>query len=136
MAFPTLTPNARRFSPGDFPIKRFKSQSGVETRVLYGSERTGMTMKLSYKNLTDANAELFINHYIDRKGTYSTFLMETAVPAITGTEEGTRGGWAGSNVYGTQSAQTGNKWRYAGPPQVTQVKPGISNVQVNLVGVL
>ena len=125
MAFPTLTPSSRNFSPGDYPIKRFRAQSGSETRILYGSKRTGMTMSLSYKNVTDANAELFLDDYDDQKGTYSTFVIPVE----------TKGGWTG-NADAISTAIAGNKWRYAGPPQVVQVKPGVSNVRVNLVGVL
>ena len=36
MAFPTLQPTSRDFSPGYWPIKRYNSQSGAEVRILYG----------------------------------------------------------------------------------------------------
>tara|TARA_R100000700_G_scaffold3185_4_gene6117 strand:+ start:10994 stop:11248 length:255 start_codon:yes stop_codon:yes gene_type:complete len=84
-----------------------------------------MKMSLSYKNVTDANAELFLDHYHDMKGTYTTFTIQTE----------TKGGWTG-NGDAIGAGNWGNAYRYAGPPQVVQVKPGISNVQVNLVGVL
>ena len=125
MAFPSLTPSSRNFSPGDFPVKRFKSQSGAETRILYGSKRTGMRLSLAYKNITDANAELFLDHYHDMKGTYTTFTVQTE----------TKGGWEG-NGDALGAGAWGNNYRYNGPPRVTQVRPGISSVQVNLVGVL
>ena len=125
MAFPALAPSNRSFSPGDFPQKKVRSQSGVETRILYGTKRTGMSLKLSYKNISDADAELFLDHYHDMKGTYTTF----------GINPDTKGGWEG-NRDAIGAVTSGNKWRYSGPPQVTQVRPGISNVQVNLVGVL
>ena len=125
MAFPDLAPSARRFSPGDFPVKKFRSQSGAETRILYGSNRTGMTLSLSYKNISDANAELFLDDYEEMKGTYTTFVIKPD----------TKCGWEG-NRDAIGAVASGNKWRYSGPPQVTQVRPGISNVQVNLVGVL
>ena len=84
-----------------------------------------MQLVLSYKNITDANAELFLDDYDDQKGTYSTFLIPVE----------TKGGWKG-NADAISAAIASNKWRYSAPPKVTQVKPGISNVQVNLVGVL
>ena len=126
MAFPTLTPSSRNFSPGNYQVKTFKSQSGSETRILYGSKRTGMQLALSYKNISDANAELFLDHFDDMKGTYTTFPITT---------EGAKGGWEG-NADALGADASGNAYRYAAPPKVTQVKPGISNVQVNLVGVL
>ena len=63
MAFPSLTPSSRAFSPGNFPVKTFRAQSGAETRILYGSKRTGMGMSLTYKNVTDSQAEQFLDHY-------------------------------------------------------------------------
>tara|TARA_Y100000593_G_scaffold59451_1_gene110282 strand:+ start:483 stop:860 length:378 start_codon:yes stop_codon:yes gene_type:complete len=125
MAFPTLTPSSRNFSPGDFPIKKFRSQSGSETRILYGSKRTGMKMSLTYRNVTDANAELFLDHYHDMKGTYTTFTIQTE----------TKEGWTG-NGDAIGAGNWGNAYRYSGPPQVTQVKEGVSHVHVNLIGVL
>ena len=63
MAFPSLTPTGRQFTPGDFPNKRFNSQSGAEVRILYGSRRVNATLSLSYANVTDANAESFLDDY-------------------------------------------------------------------------
>jgi len=86
MAFPTLAPTSRAFDPGDYPIKTFKSQSGAETRILYGSERTNVKLQLSYANIGDASAELFLDHFDETKGTFSTF----ALP------DGSLGGWNGN----------------------------------------
>ena len=134
MAFPSLAPSSRNFSPGNYPIKTFKAQSGAETRVLYGSKRTGMQLALSYKNISDANAELFLDHFDEMKGTYKTFDI-----VIAGVSPDAKSGWKGNpDAIGAQGVNNalGNEYRYASPPKVTQVKPGISNVQVNLVGVL
>ena len=130
MAFPSLAPSSRNFSPGDYPIKTFKAQSGAETRVLYGSKRTGMKLDLTYKNISDANAELFLDHFDAMKGTYTTFDI-----VIAGVSPDAKSGWEG-NADAIGAGDSGNAYRYSGPPRVTQVKPGISNVQVNLVGVL
>lgn len=124
MAFPTLRPTARDFTAGDYPVKSFKAQSGAEVRILYGSERTDMQLRLSYENITDSNAESFLTHYDSVQGTFSTFNLPST--AFTG--------WSGS---GTALDVTGNnEWRYQGPPQVTNVRPGISTVTVDLIGVL
>ena len=55
MAFPTLQPTSRDFSPGDWPIKRYNSQSGAEVRILYGSRRTNAKLSLGYDNISDSN---------------------------------------------------------------------------------
>ena len=127
VTFPTLVPTSRSFEAGNFPIKTYKAQNGVEHRILYGSNRTEMKLSLSYANISDANAELFLDHYDAMKGTFNTF-------EVSGTT-GSRGGWKGNND--ALGAQThGNSYRYEGPPQLTQVRPGISTVTVNLIGVL
>lgn len=124
MAFPTLTPSSRNYASGDYPVKTFRAQSGAESRILYGSRRTGMTLDLQYDNITDANAELFLDHYDETKGTYITFTLPTV--ALTG--------WSGNKD--AIDVATGNAWRYDGPPQITNVRPGVSSVQIKLIGVL
>ena len=124
MAFPTIQPTSRAFNPGDYPIKTFKSQSGSETRILYGSQRTGMTMELSYENIADADAASFMTHYDEVRGSYQTFAVPSAV----------RAGWSGSS--GSIDVTGSNAWRYDSPPSITAVRPGRSSVSVQLVGVL
>ena len=125
MAFPALTPSKRSFNPGDFPIKKFRAQSGEETRVLYGSKRTGMKMSLTYRNVTDAQAEEFLDHYHEMKGTFTTFDIAAE----------SKGGWTG-NGDAIGASDWDNAYRYSGPPQITQIKEGVSHVHVNLIGVL
>ncbi|NBS69764.1 hypothetical protein EBT31_12765 [bacterium] len=124
MPYPTLRPASRNFDPGDWPVKTFRSQSGVEVRILYGSQRTGLKLDLSYPNITDTQAEQFLTHFTETLGTLRTF----SLPAEA------RAGWTGTasslNVPTTQA------WRYAQPPAVTAVRPGISTVTISLVGVL
>jgi len=124
MAFPNLVPTSRVFDAGEYPIKNFRSQSGVEIRILYGSQRTGMKLELSYDNIADGDAQAFIDHYDEVNGSYGTF----TIPSIT------KNGWTGSAS--TIDVATGNSWRYEGAPQISSVKPGRSSVQVQLVGVL
>jgi hypothetical protein len=250
MAFPSLIPTSRAFDPGDYPIKTFKSQNGAETRILYGSERTNVKLQLSYANIGDASAELFLDHFDETKGTFSTFALPdgplagwsantdalrsepTTVPTVTlvvtvaasgggnryridgsstdnetltltegtvylfdqsdssnsghplrlsTTSDGTHGGGAlyttGVTTFGTAgsagaytrikvakdaptlyyycvnhsgmggqintpagtvSSESGTpaKYRYESAPQLTQVRPGVSTVTVNLIGVI
>lgn len=122
MPFPAYRPTSRSFDAGDYPIRTFRSQSGVETRILYGSRRTGAELSLAYENILDTEAADFISHYEEVKGTFGTFDINAS----------TRAGWSGANF----NTGAGNTWRYAGPPEITNVRPGRSTVQVNLVAVL
>ena len=124
MAFPTLTPTSREFSPGAWPIKNYNSQSGAEIRILYGSQRTNAKLGLSYENVTDANAQLFIDDFNSNIGTLRTFTLPSS----------TQNGWNGSAA--TLDAPPGTKWRYESEPQIRSVRPGRSSVTVNLVAVI
>lgn len=130
MAFPTIVPTSRNFNAGDWPVKTFRTQAGTESRILYGSQRTGQTLELSYQNVTDATAELFLDHYNEVRGTYGTFGLGDIVAG-----QGARSGWGG-NYDALGAFTSGGAYRYDGPPQVDAVKPGISNVSIKLVAVL
>ena len=126
MAFPNLIPTSRSFESGDYPVKTFKAQNGAEVRILYGSKRTNMKMSLTYSNITDDNAALFLNHFhLETSGTFSTFEIA----------DNTRGGWTALKKY-LGAGDAGNRWRYENAPNQVQVRPGISTVTVNLIGVL
>jgi len=125
MAFPSLSPTARAFEPGDWPVRTYEALSGAEVRIRYGNKRTGAKLSLSYDNITDTQAQEFLTHYIDTQGTFIAFNVPAAI----------RTGWTGaSNAFDPGS--TGALYRYAQAPQVTAVRPGVSTVQVELVGVV
>ena len=125
MPFPEIVPTSRTFEPGDYPVKTFKAQNGAETRILYGDKRTNMNLSLTYANISDASADSFLTHYDEVKGTSQTFSVNPKAKA----------GWSeGTDSLG--AVEQGNKYRYEGPPQLTQVRPGVSTVTVGLIGVL
>ena len=120
-------PSSRQFDAGDFPVKAYKAQDGMEVRVLYGSKRTGQQLVLEYNAIPDTDAEQFLDHYIEQKGTFGAWAMTT--------DAGARRGWGGD--YETLGVVgSGNRWRYAGPPKITSVYPGVSNVSIALTAVL
>jgi|TARA_B100000073_G_scaffold138573_1_gene113861 hypothetical protein len=132
MPFPTsLKPTSRTFGAGEYPVKAFRAQNGTEVRILYGSRRTNMKLSLTYENISDANAELFVTHYDEMKGSLHTF----GVASPDDLAGGAKTGWSGTP--GTLGASSqGASYRYEGAPQITQVRSGISTVTVNLIGVL
>lgn len=87
MAYPILKPSSRSYDPGSYPVKTFRAQNGQETRILYGSERTDVKLSLSYANIGDPNAELFLDHYDEVQGTFQTFNLPNQA----------LGGWDGNN---------------------------------------
>lgn len=128
MAYPELRPTSRNFDPGNWPVKTYNSQNGTEVRLLYGSQRYNLRLQLTYQHVSDTNAELFITHYNDQKGTYNTF-------SITGNSRtALMAGWDGTTT--ALSPPAGVDWRYEQPPQIVSVRPGVSTVTVSLVGVI
>ena len=125
MAFPNLKPAGREFNAGDWPIKRFNAQSGAEVRILYGTRRVNAKLNLTYQNIKDTDAQLFLDDYEARKGTLQEFSLPTASKVWAG--------WKGvtSNI----NAPPGTKWRYDSEPKVQSVHNGLSNVQVTLIAV-
>lgn len=73
MDFPALVPSSRSYTSGDYAVRTFRSQSGAESRILYGDTRFGATLELQYQNVTDKNAQTFVGHYENVKGTFGTF---------------------------------------------------------------
>ena len=123
MAFPDLVPSSRTFSPGDFPIKKFNAQNGAEVRILYGSRRVNQVFELSYANISDQEANLFLVDYEDQQGTFKRFYLS----------DKTYEGWglAGSATSELDRGP-GTLWRYDAPPSIVSVRPGISSVTVKL----
>jgi len=129
MDFPALNPTARTFDPGSYPVRTFKAQNGSETRILYGSSRTEMKLSLTYANISDANAELFVTHYDDRQGTFKTFSASKLGSSILD-------GWDGAGSTLRKNPDSTARYRYESAPVITQVANGISTVTVNLIGVV
>ena len=128
MPFPALRPSSRSYDLGDWPVRTYKAQSGAEIRLLFGNKRSNFKLALSYNNVSDSNASEFALHFEETKGTYSVFsLSPSAKTAILA-------GWNGApNKIDTPA---GVDWRYEKAPQITAVRPGISTVTVNLIGVI
>lgn len=123
MSLPDLRPTRRSFTPGEYPVRFFRSQSGAEARILYGNKRIGGTLELSYENITDTNAESFLTGYDAARGSFTTFTL----PANA------KSGWTGTS--GALEPQAGLAYRYAEAPKIDSIKGGRSNVTVRLIAV-
>jgi hypothetical protein len=121
MTLPNLRPSSRTFTPGDYPVKLFRSQNGAEARILYGNKRIGGTLELTYQNISDSDADSFLSGYDTAKGTFASFDLP----------ENARAGWTGSSSFFVP--QAGLRYRYAESPDIASVKPGRSTVTVRLI---
>lgn len=123
MGYPALRPSERSYNPGDWAVKRFNAMSGAEVRIRYGDKRFNAKFTLRYRNIPDTEAYKFLEHYNTQFGTYKQFTLPVQVLA----------GWSGSNYVPTTAEM---QFRYEGPPALEAVRPGVSNVTVELTGVV
>lgn len=122
MSFPTLTPNSRNMTLGDYPVKSVRSLSGKETRLRYGDTRSQSTCDLTYQRLKPEEVKQFVDHYDSVGGSSHTFYVGHA----------TLVGYGLGGIKGN-----GSEWRYAEPPAI-QTAAGncnLSDVSVKLVSV-
>jgi hypothetical protein len=126
--FQAFKPTSRSFTTGSFPIKTFQAQNGAEIRILYATQLTGKKMTLTYVNLSDADAYMFFQHYVQQRGSYKTFQLGDI------NSEGSRVGW-GSENGATDAGDFNMIWRYADEPQLTSVYPGVSSITIELIAV-
>lgn len=119
MSFPAINPTTRTWTPGTFGQSSFNAASGAEVRLLYGAVATGHGLSLTYSNVNETNALAFNTHYGTVQGNFQTFALPSQAFA----------GMTTAFSIGT------NKFRYAEPPSVEAVKPGIYNVSVSLIAV-
>jgi len=132
--FPSIVPTARSLNAGDFPGTTFTAQNGMESRVQYGNRRSNTELSLSFDNISDADAALIHDHYVNCRGTLGLFGVGYT------SKSGNPGFDAGitplSNTNRFSAAPFGLQYRYAEPPQFNSVKPGRMSVIIKLTGVL
>ena len=121
-----LVPSTRSYSPGDYPQVEFEAQNGVKTVIRYGKYRTGATLTLGFDNISDVDAATILLHYEEVQSVWGEVNFDG-----TGVIEG-----AASNITSFFVERVELKWKYDGPPQVTSVYPGRSNVQCKFVACL
>jgi hypothetical protein len=120
MTFPSIQPTSRTWTMGEIGQGNFTAASGVEVRVLYGSNVLNQRLELSFANITEAQATEFDTHYASVRGTFDYFSLPTAT-------------YAGMTAAGFRT--NFNRWRYAGPPQIESVQTGVHTVSVSLIAV-
>lgn len=121
--FPNIKPSQREFVAGSYPIKTYRSLSGVSVRRSFGNKPTGHQLRLVYANVRDNVLNDILKHYTDTFGGFDRFTMPDDI-------------FAGMNDAARAKMQDpdGIRWEYASPPSVQSVFNGISTITVDLVG--
>jgi hypothetical protein len=129
-------PSSRSYSPGEYPQVEFEANNGVKTVIRYGKNRTNSLLTLSYNNISDDLAGHIISNYVAVMSVYDyvDFEDSKAMEGIEDTQAGS--GFALRKYMKEDDEFSAQKWRYDGPPMVTSVYPGRSNVECKFVACL
>jgi|TARA_R100001082_G_scaffold66709_1_gene37693 hypothetical protein len=128
VAFPTIKPTSRSYRPGTYPSTTFESLDGTKTHLRYGNKRVNATLTLGFSNISDADAALILSNYenVNSDWNYVSFGSTNATAGVDST----------SLSAFLEESGSGLLWRYSGPPNVTSVFPGQSNVSCSFVACL
>jgi hypothetical protein len=122
--FPAYAPSRRQFNPGTYPQKSYRSLAGVVVKRTFGNRPSGATLSLDFNNIADDKVVAILNHYRDQTAINRRF-------RITAT---TMAGLNSSLTALVDGSIDNLRWEYNQPPSVDSVRPGISRVQVQLIG--
>ena len=122
--FPLVRPTSRTYKPGKRPSTIFEAQNGATTLVEFGTQQVNAELKLVFRNISDENAGLIIDNY--NSITQNNWVLFDGTSGLSG--------MAGTLQEKVEDGYKSLRWRYAEPPQVTSVFPGISTVSCSFVG--
>nr|BDD46114.1 hypothetical protein 13 [bacterium] len=127
MDFPAVRPTSRSYKPGKFPQIQFEALNGATTTIRYGEKAYNAELNLTFANISDDDAYLIINNYEQSMRIFDNIIFRST-NGLAGIDS-----LLSSKVSETSS---GLKWRYAEPPQVQSVYPGVSTVTCRFTGFL
>lgn len=127
IAFPSLIPTQRSYTPGIFPDVLFTAQNGAITRLRYGNQRTNSELTLTFENISDTNASLILTHYTQVMGGEGWVLFSSSNVAA---------GLNAQLVPWITETNSALLWKYREAPVVDSVKLGLSTVKCQFVGEL
>lgn len=110
---------------GSYPTRVYRAMSGATVKRSFGNKPTGYSLSLQFENITDAQAQLIVKHYVDTAAGFVRFTLPATL--FVG---------MGAGLQGYIQAPTGIRWEYEQAPEVESVITGRSSVSVTLVGEL
>ena len=130
--FPNIKPTSRSYTPGRYPQVEFVAQNGAKTVLRYGNKKVDAKLTLGFTNITDFQANEILNLYDEVNSDYD-FIHFPSTSALAGINN-----LALRRKFGERdtSGNTLLRYRFDGPPTVTSVVHGRSNVQCKFVACL
>ena len=130
--FPNIKPSSRSYTPGKYPQVEFVAQNGAKTVLRYGNKKVDAKLTLGFTNIEDAQANEILNLYDNVNSDYD-FIHFPSTSALAGVNNLDLRRKFGERDL---SGNTLLRYRFDGPPTVTSVRPGRSNVQCKFVACL
>ena len=131
--FPAIKPSSRSYTPGRYPQVEFIAQNGAKTVLRYGNKKVDAKLTLGFTNISDVEANEILDFYENINSDYDyinfSFQKKDALAGITSLALRKKVSQKNDNGYTL-------RYRFDGPPTLTSVKPGISNVQCKFVACL
>ena len=130
--FPNIKPSSRSYTPGNYPQTEFVAQNGAKTVLRYGDKQVDAKLTLGFTNLTDSEVNEILNTYEEVNSDYD-YIHFPSNSSIAGVNNvALRSKFQERDT----SGNTLLRYRFDGPPTVTSVRPGRSNVQCKFVACL
>ena len=130
-SFPTIKPSSRSYTPGTYPQVEFVAQNGAKTVLRYGNKKVDAKLSLGFTNITDSQASEILDLYEEVNSDYD-YISFTSANALAGINS--------SSLINNMAEKDSNgvklRYRFDGPPSVSSVRPGRSNVQCKFVACL
>mgnify|MGYP003155155192 FL=1 len=130
--FPNIKPSSRSYTPGKYPQTEFVAQNGAKTVLRYGNKKIDAKLTLSFTNITDSQANEILEKYEEVNSVYDYihFPSDSSIAGVNNVALRSR------FQERDTSGNTLLRYRFDGPPTVTSVRPGRSNVQCKFVACL
>ena len=130
--FTNIKPSSRSYTPGTYPQTEFVAQNGAKTVLRYGNKKVDAKLTLGFTNITDSEANQILDAYEVVNSDYD-FIHFPSTSALAGINN-----LALRRKFGERdlSGNTLLRYRFDGPPTITSVRPGRSNVQCKFVACL
>lgn len=121
--FPAIKPTTRSFTLGQIPVKVYRSISGATAKRSFGNRAYGYQLQFEFNNVADSITKQLIDHYNITYGGFERFTLPDELFAGMSVE-----------LKGAIQSPGAIQWEYDGPPSVTSIFNGRSNVQIALLG--
>ena len=130
-SFTTIKTSSRSYTPGTYPQVEFVAQNGAKTVLRYGNKKVDAKLSLGFTNITDSQASEILDLYEEVNSDYD-YISFTSANALAGINS--------SSLVNNMAEKDSNgvklRYRFDGPPSVSSVRPGRSNVQCKFVACL